>query len=94
MVPVRWVKLTAWLNLLGNVIIIATGGAVRLTASGLGCDQWPMCTTTSFVPGVDEGIHGIIEFSNRLMSPLLGVLAVLAVLAVWRFRPVWRTERT
>jgi len=76
----------AWLNLIGNVVIIATGGAVRLTASGLGCDQWPLCTTTSLVPGIDEGIHGIIEFGNRLMSGVLGLLALWAVIAVWRFR--------
>jgi len=77
---------TAWLNLIGNVVIIATGGAVRLTASGLGCDQWPLCTSTSLVPGIDEGIHGIIEFGNRLMSPVLLVLAALALLATWGLR--------
>lgn len=79
-------RVAAWLNLIGNVVIIATGGAVRLTASGLGCDQWPLCTTTSLVPGIDEGIHGIIEFGNRLMSGVLGLLALWAVIAVWRFR--------
>lgn len=85
--------MAAWLNLIGNVVIIATGGAVRLTASGLGCDQWPLCTTTSLVPGVDEGVHGIIEFGNRLMSPVLGIFAIFAVLMVWRLqvmpRRVW-----
>lgn len=83
-------RVTAWLNLIGNVVIIATGGAVRLTASGLGCDQWPLCTTTSLVPGIDEGIHGIIEFGNRLMSGVLGIAALAAVIAVWRLR---RTRR-
>ncbi|HWL01381.1 MAG TPA: COX15/CtaA family protein [Microbacteriaceae bacterium] len=82
----HWVRTAAWLNLIGNLVIIATGGAVRLTASGLGCDQWPLCTTTSLVPGIDEGIHGIIEFSNRTMSGVLGIFAVLAIVAVWRFR--------
>jgi cytochrome c oxidase assembly protein subunit 15 len=80
------VRVAAWLNLIGNVVIIATGGAVRLTASGLGCDQWPLCTTTSLVPGVDEGIHGIIEFANRTMSGVLGIFALLAVILVWRLR--------
>jgi len=80
------VRVTAWLNLIGNLVIIATGGAVRLTASGLGCDQWPLCTTTSLVPGIDEGIHGVIEFGNRTMSGVLGILAVLAIIAVWRHR--------
>ena len=90
MVPVRWVRVTAWANLVGNLLIIATGGAVRLTASGLGCDNWPLCTSTSLVPGIDQGVHGIIEFGNRLMSPVLGILAVAALVAVWRFR---RTRR-
>jgi len=81
---------TAWLNLIGNVVIIATGGAVRLTASGLGCDQWPLCTSTSLVPGIDEGIHGVIEFGNRLMTGVLGIAALAAVIAVWRLR---RTRR-
>lgn len=83
-------RVAAWLNLVGNVVIIATGGAVRLTASGLGCDQWPLCTTTSLIPGVDEGIHGIIEFANRTMSGVLGLFALGAIIAVWRFR---RTRR-
>lgn len=76
----------AWLNLVANVLIIATGGAVRLTGSGLGCDQWPGCTSTSFLPGIDEGVHGLIEFGNRTLSGLLLALAVLAVLTAWRVR--------
>ncbi len=76
----------AWLNLIGNVLIIATGGAVRLTGSGLGCSTWPMCTDTSWVPVAEDGIHGIIEFGNRLMSPVLLVLAALALLGTWGLR--------
>jgi len=80
------VLVIAWLNLIANVVIIATGGAVRLTSSGLGCDQWPGCTTTSFLPGIDDGIHGLIEFGNRTLSGVLAILAILAVLSVWRLR--------
>jgi cytochrome c oxidase assembly protein subunit 15 len=80
------VLVIAWLNLIANVVIIATGGTVRLTGSGLGCDQWPGCTTTSFLPGIDDGIHGFIEFGNRTLSGLLAILAILAVLSVWRLR--------
>ena len=81
-----WVVTIAWLNLVGNLIIIGTGGAVRLTGSGLGCPTWPQCTDTSFVPTAEQGLHGLIEFANRLMSPVLGILAVLALIAVWRIR--------
>ena len=76
----RWVRAVAWLNLIGNVVIIGTGGAVRLTGSGLGCTSWPLCT---------EGTadwHSIVEFSNRGVGALLGVLGILAVVSVWRLR--------
>lgn len=80
----RRVRVIAWLNLIGNVLIIATGGAVRLTGSGLGCPTWPMCTDDSFVNTPEMGIHGAIEFGNRTLSPVLGILAILLVLAAWR----------
>jgi len=80
------VRVIAWLNLVGNLAIIATGGAVRLTESGLGCPTWPQCTPDSWVPTADLGGHALIEFGNRLMSPILAILAILAVLSVWRFR--------
>ncbi|MGB4778747.1 COX15/CtaA family protein [Microbacterium sp.] len=85
----RPLRIVAWLNLIGNVVIIATGGAVRLTGSGLGCPRWPLCTPESLVPTpalVDEGIHSLIEFGNRLMSPLLGLLALALLVLVWRLR--------
>ena len=84
--PHPFAKVVAWLNLIGNLTIIGTGGAVRLTGSGLGCDVWPGCTSTSFLPGIDEGVHGLIEFGNRTLSGVLGIFALLAVIAVWRLR--------
>jgi len=83
------IRVLAWLNLIGNIVIIATGGAVRLTGSGLGCPTWPLCTPDSLVPTpalVDDGIHSLIEFGNRLMSPLLGLLALALLVSVWRLR--------
>ncbi|MGW8483644.1 COX15/CtaA family protein [Microbacterium sp. NPDC055903] len=72
-------KVLAWLSFLAEVVIIGTGGAVRLTGSGLGCTEWPLCTPESLVPLPEQGIHGIIEFGNRTMTGLVGILA-LAVL--------------
>ncbi len=80
----RAVRLLAWLNLVGNIAIIGTGGAVRLTASGLGCPTWPTCTDASWVPTSDLSGHSLIEFANRMMSPLLAVLALALVIVVWR----------
>lgn len=83
------IRVFAWLNFIGNVLIIATGGAVRLTGSGLGCPTWPLCTPDSLVPTpalVDAGVHSLIEFGNRLMSPVLGILALVLLVLVWPMR--------
>lgn len=78
------IRIVSWLNLIGNLAIIGTGGAVRLTGSGLGCPTWPLCTEDSLVNTPEMGIHGMIEFGNRTLSGVLGVLALLLVLVTWR----------
>lgn len=91
--PSRALRIVAWLNLIGNIVIIGTGGAVRLTGSGLGCDTWPLCTAGSLTPTpalVSEGVHSLIEFGNRMMSPLLGFLALALLILVWRGRAARR----
>ncbi|WP_232527825.1 COX15/CtaA family protein [Microbacterium suaedae] len=75
-------KVFAWLSFVAEVIIIATGGAVRLTGSGLGCSEWPLCTPDSLVPTEKMGIHGVIEFGNRTMTGLVGILALVVLLLV------------
>lgn len=80
------VRALAWANFVGNVVIIATGGAVRLTGSGLGCPTWPTCTPESLIPTQELSYHSIIEFGNRLMSPVLGLLALALLVFVWRLR--------
>ncbi|MEI7454580.1 MAG: COX15/CtaA family protein [Actinomycetes bacterium] len=75
-----------FLNLLVflQVAIVVTGGAVRLTGSGLGCPTWPECTPGSItpVPGQIEGtLHSWIEFGNRLLTFAL-VLAALTVIVI------------
>ncbi len=76
----------AWLNFIAETLIIATGGAVRLTGSGLGCPTWPTCTPDSLIPTPEMGIHGFIEFGNRTMTGLVGIIAVLVLLQVLRMR--------
>ncbi|WP_246081346.1 COX15/CtaA family protein [Homoserinimonas aerilata] len=80
----------AWLSLIAEVVIIGTGGAVRLTGSGLGCPTWPTCTPESLVPTAEMGIHGVIEFSNRMMSMVVGLLALVVLVLVWRLRATRR----
>lgn len=90
----RRVRVAAWLSFLAQTIIIATGGAVRLTGSGLGCPTWPLCTEDSLVSTPEMGIHGMIEFGNRLMTGVVGIVALLVVLSIWRMRrqrrDLWR----
>ncbi|WP_300268026.1 COX15/CtaA family protein [Microbacterium sp.] len=76
----RPLRVLAWLSFLAEVIIIGTGGAVRLTGSGLGCSEWPLCTAESLVPTAEQGIHGIIEFGNRTMTGVVGLLAIAVLL--------------
>ncbi|MFJ4160748.1 heme A synthase [Microbacterium testaceum] len=82
----RRVRVFAWLSFIAEVLIIGTGGAVRLTGSGLGCPTWPRCTPDSLVNTPEMGIHGIIEFGNRTLTGLVGILALAVVVLVWRMR--------
>ena len=82
----RRIKIFAWLSFLAEVIIVGTGGAVRLTGSGLGCPTWPTCTADSLIPTAEMGIHGAIEFGNRMMSGAVGTLAPLVFVLLWRLR--------
>ena len=59
-------------------MIVVTGGAVRLTGSGLGCSDWPTCEEDQFVPEAD--LHGWIEFGNRLVTGLVSLAVIAAVL--------------
>lgn len=80
------IRVFAWMSFVAEVLIIGTGGAVRLTGSGLGCPTWPTCTPESIVNTPEMGIHGIIEFGNRTLTGLVGILAVIVVVLVWRMR--------
>ncbi|BCB78574.1 COX15/CtaA family protein [Phytohabitans flavus] len=73
-------------SVVANVAIVVTGGAVRLTDSGLGCPTWPRCTDESYTATAAMGIHGVIEFGNRLLTFAVAAVAVAGVLAAWRHR--------
>ena len=77
----RWLWPLAVANLLANIGIVVTGAAVRLTGSGLGCPTWPRCTDESYVAHGELGMHGAIEFGNRLLTFVLAAVAVLCFLA-------------
>jgi cytochrome c oxidase assembly protein subunit 15 len=66
------------------VIIIVTGGAVRLTGSGLGCSTWPECGPDSLYATPAMGINGAIEFGNRMVTFLLAAVAIATFLVALR----------
>ncbi len=59
-------------------LVVVTGGLVRLTASGLGCPHWPTCEANSLIPST--GYHSVVEFTNRVIS---GIAMVAAVITAW-----------
>ena len=88
------VRRIAWASLAVQIGIVGTGGAVRLTGSGLGCPTWPRCTPDTYVVLPEQGIHGAIEFGNRMLTFVLTAVALLALAAVFRLRrqrpDLWR----
>lgn len=84
--PNRFIRAVAWIMLLAQSGIIMTGGTVRLTGSGLGCPTWPRCTEDSLTNTPEMGIHGYIEFGNRVLAIFLGLYCIFALIAVWRMR--------
>lgn len=82
----RKVRVMAWVTFAVQTLIVVTGGAVRLTASGLGCPTWPTCTDDSLVNTPEMGIHGVIEFGNRLLTFLLVIVAIITFALILRMR--------
>ncbi len=69
-------------------VVVTTGAVVRLTASGLGCDNWPRCGSTPFP---EKGGHAFIEFGNRVIAFSSIVVTLIAWLASRRVSvlPPW-----
>jgi heme a synthase len=61
-------------------VIIVTGGAVRLTDSGLGCPSWPNCAAGQLTAHAQSDSHQWIESLNRLFTGLVSVAVIVAVL--------------
>jgi heme a synthase len=86
----RWLRVIFIANLVAQTGIVLTGGLVRLTGSGLGCPTWPECAPGSFVPTTtqEQAWHKYVEFGNRTLTFLLGILAIAAIVGaiVWARR--------
>jgi heme a synthase len=74
----------AFASAISLYLIIISGAAVRLTASGLGCESWPGCEPGSFFPA--SGHHSWVEFGNRAVALFPLSLTLATWLAAWRAR--------
>jgi cytochrome c oxidase assembly protein subunit 15 len=77
----------AYATLVSLTLIVLTGAAVRLTDSGLGCENWPKCGGTPLPP---LSSHALIEFGNRAISGIVGVITVVAAVLAFTRRPFRR----
>jgi heme a synthase len=77
----------AYVTLASLTVIVLTGAAVRLTGSGLGCPNWPKCYGNALPP---LSTHALIEFGNRALSGLVGVMTVAAAVLAFTRRPFRR----
>jgi cytochrome c oxidase assembly protein subunit 15 len=83
----RTVRRAALAALVMSVVIVVTGGAVRLTGSGLGCPTWPKCTSDSLTATSEMGVHGVIEFGNRMLTYVLCAAVGWAIIAARAEKP-------
>jgi heme a synthase len=77
-------------SVIADTAIMSTGAAVRLSSSGLGCPDWPRCSAADIVASKNAGqtlLNTWIEFSNRLLTFPLAIIAGLVFIAAWRYRP-------
>jgi cytochrome c oxidase assembly protein subunit 15 len=74
----------ALIALAALVLIVLTGAAVRMTGSGLGCPDWPKCYGRTIAPLES---HAIIEYTNRLLSGIVGISVIAAGALAWFRRP-------
>ncbi len=84
----REFRLISYVALSVCTLIVFTGAAVRLTGSGLGCPEWPRCHGTHLTPQLK--LHGLIEFSNRVMTSIVAIPCLAAAILAWFRRPFRR----
>jgi heme a synthase len=79
----------AFAALVALTVIVFTGAAVRVTGSGLGCPEWPRCTTETLTP---TEVHApvVIEFGNRMLTFLVTAASLAALIFAWSRRPFRR----
>jgi cytochrome c oxidase assembly protein subunit 15 len=81
-------RIAAWVALVALTVIVFTGAAVRLSDSGLGCATWPHCADGRLYP--PDQLHALIEFSNRMLSGIVGTITGVVTILAFTRRPFRR----
>lgn len=79
------VRRTAAATVVALIVLVGTGGWVRLSDSGLGCATWPKCFANDLM--ARASYHSLVEFTNRCVIITVGVLVVAALVMAVRYRP-------
>jgi heme A synthase len=87
MAGITWFRRLAVVTAIFAYLQIALGGLVRVSGSGLGCPDWPLCHGHPYPPA---NLHSIIEYSHRAVGSVTGVLIIATVVLAWL---VWRERR-
>lgn len=87
MVGITWFRRLAVVTAIFAYLQIALGGVVRVSGSGLGCPDWPLCHGKPYPPA---NVHSIIEYSHRAVGSVTGALIIATVVLAWL---VWRSRR-
>ncbi len=82
---VRLFRYAAWAALVALFLVTVTGATVRLTGSGLGCENWPRCGE-QVLPEAEAGYHAYVEFGNRVVGFAVGLTTLAAAAIAWRAR--------
>ncbi len=83
-------------GVIADTVIMSTGAAVRLSASGLGCPDWPQCSAADIVASKNAGqtlLNTWIEFRTRLLHFPLVIIVGLIFIAAWQYRPDGKRRR-
>jgi cytochrome c oxidase assembly protein subunit 15 len=81
-------RAVAWVDLILLTVIVFSGAAVRLTDSGLGCATWPHCDGGHIYP--PDQLHALIEFSNRSLSGIVGIVTIAVMVLAFTRKPFRR----